>query len=183
MVYNFILVNRWTIKPGYPMYRLEEVLDTLIKPKYGVYFCTDASNGYWAVTTRVEDRNKTGFLALNGQWVYVRMGQGLKGAPYTYAQFTDLVFGPLPPNDGGIPRMKLLIGDYGTHAFSVFMDDHAAAAPSFDELFEFLHYEYFPRVVFGLVYLAGHKISVFSDNLELLGFHGIPEGLRPSLKH
>ena len=34
------------------------------------------------------------------------MGQGLKGGPHTYAQFSDLVFGPLPPNSEGIPYIK-----------------------------------------------------------------------------
>jgi len=41
----------------------------------------------------------------------------------------------------------------------------------------------FPRVAFGPVYLLGHKIMVFVDDLELLGFQGSASGLRPSIKH
>ena len=123
VVHNFMPVNSWTIKSAYPMHHLEEVTTTLIRPNMRVFFCSDAANGYWAITTKKEDQNKTGFLTPNGQWVYIRMGQGLKGAPHTYAQFTDLVFGPLPPNKEGVARMPTLIGEHEDHSFTVFMDD------------------------------------------------------------
>lgn len=63
------------------------------------------------------------------------------------------------------------------------MDDHTAAATDFDSMFTFLHRKYFPRVVFGPVYLAGHKTHIFSTDLDLLGFHGSAGSLRPSMKH
>ena len=34
VVHNFIPVNKYTIKPQYPMHRIDEVIDTLIKPKF-----------------------------------------------------------------------------------------------------------------------------------------------------
>ena len=182
VVHNFIPINRYTIKSAYPMHRLEEVLDTLIKDRFRAYFTSDASNGYWAIPMKAEDCNKTGFLTPNGQWVYKRMGQGLKGSPHTYAQFTDLVFGPLPRTESQ-KRLPTLIGNHGATAFSVFMDDHAAAADDYETLFEFLHTRYFPRVVFGPVYLSGEKTHVFADSLEMVGFQGNAEGLRPSIKH
>ena len=98
------------------------------------------------------------------------MGQGLKGAPYTYAQFLDLVFGPLPPNNKGVARIGTLIGNHGDYAFAVFMDNYTASADDFNILFDFLYTRYFPRVAFGPVYLSGAKTHIFSDNLELLGF-------------
>ena len=183
VVHNFIPVNSYTIKSAYPMHHLEEVIAILIKPKFRAFFSSDASNSYWAITTKAEDRNKTGFLTPNGQWVYIRMGQGLKGAPHTYAQFTDLVFGPLPPNDEGVTRLPTLIGDHQNHVFSVFMDDHGASATDYDTLFNFLHTKYFPRCVFGPVYLSGAKTHLFSDSIEVLGFQGSAAGLAPSSKH
>ena len=183
VVHNFIPVNRYTIKSAYPMHHLEEVVDTLITPGFGVYFMSDASNSYWAVPMKASDVNKTGFLTPNGQWVYLRMGQGLKGAPHTYAQFGDLVFGPLPKNTQGAKRMPSIIGRFKDYAFQIFMDDHSAAAKDFESMYNFLHEEYFPRVAFGPIYLSGPKTHVFAENLELLGFHGNAEGLRPSLKH
>ena len=183
VVHNFIPLNRFTIKSAYPMHRLEEVLNILIRPQYKVHFSTDAANGYWAIPMKYSDINKTGIITPSGQWVYLRMGQGLKGGPHTYAQFSDLVFGPLPANSTGIPRQPTLIGNDDSIGFAVFMDDHAASAEDYDSLFSFLHEKYFPRVAFGPVYLVGSKTKAFSDILEIVGFEGGPNGLRPSLKH
>ena len=74
VVHNYMPVNHHTIKSAYPMHHLDEVLALLIRPKYWVFFNLNASNGYWAITTKAEDQNKTGFLTPNGQWVYLRMG-------------------------------------------------------------------------------------------------------------
>lgn len=73
-----------------------EVTDTLIKPKFKAFFCTDASNGYWAVPIKEDHQYRTGFVTPHGQYIYPRMGQGLKGACATYLQFGDLTFGPFP---------------------------------------------------------------------------------------
>ena len=45
VVHNFIPVNKYTIKPQYTMHRIDEVTDTLIKPKFQAFFRSDASNG------------------------------------------------------------------------------------------------------------------------------------------
>ena len=182
VVHNYIPLNNHTVKSAYPMHRLEEVIDILMKPRHDTYFTSDAANGYWAIPMKPEDCNKTGFLTPNGQWVYKRMGQGLKGAPHTYAQFSDLVFGPLPKT-ASVPRMPTVIGHHGASSFAVFMDDHSAAGDDFDALFDFLHTKYFPRVGFGPVYLSGHKTFVFTDSLSMLGFEGNGEGIRPSVKY
>ncbi len=65
VVYNFILVNTFTIKLGYPTYHLKEVVNTLIKVKFYYFFSTNAVNRYQTITIRVEDRNQTRFLILN----------------------------------------------------------------------------------------------------------------------
>lgn len=41
------------------------------------------------------------------------------------------------------------------------MDDHIGAAISFETMFDFLHYYYFPRVIFDPVYLAPHILYFF----------------------
>lgn len=86
------------------------------------------------------DCNKTCFVTPNGAWVYLRMGQGLKGAAHTYSQFSDLVFCPLPATcNKSIPRQDTIIGTKENSAFSIYMDNHVGAAKSFDAIFEFLH--------------------------------------------
>lgn len=190
VVHNFIPVNKYTIKPGWPMHRIEDVIDVMIRPRYLVYFSSDASNSYWAIPMKPGDEYKTGVITPNGQYIYLRMGQGLKGACATYSQFGDMVFGPLPKVQADIEQgiqasqaMPTLIGSHGETAFTLFMDDHMGAADSFEALFDFLHLKYFPRVAFGPVYLSGHKTHVFTDSLEMVGFTGGVDGLRPAAKH
>lgn len=135
-----------------------------------------------AITVKRGDEYKTGFVTPHRQYIYLRMGQGLAGACAAYAQFTDLVFGPLPKTEA-VPAIPSMIGDHGKTAFCPFVDDHMGAATDFDSLFDFLHLRYFPRVVFGPAYLSGHKTYVFTNSLEMLGFTGSAEGLRLSVKH
>ncbi len=59
-----------------------------------------------------EDEYKTGFVAPHGQYAYLRMGQGLVGAPHTYSQFSDMVFGHLAKTQA-TPAQSSLIGDHG----------------------------------------------------------------------
>ena len=46
VVHNYISLNSQTIKPQYPIHRIEEIIDTIIRPKHRGYFITDASNCY-----------------------------------------------------------------------------------------------------------------------------------------
>lgn len=182
VVHNFIPINAVTIKPQYPMHQMEEVLDTVIKSKWKTFFSADASNGYWAIPIQPGDEHKAGITTPHGQYMYLRMGQGLKGAPHTYSQFTDLVFGPLPASSIS-PALPSIIGNQENSGFSPFMDDHLGGFTDFNAQFDFLHQHYFPRIAFGPVYLSGSKTFAFMENLELIGFTGSSEGLRPSVKH
>ena len=117
LLHNFMPVKHWTIKSAYSMHHLEEVINTLITPGYRVYFLSDASNLYWAIPVKANDQKRTVFITPNGQRVDLRIGQGLKGASHTYAQFGGLVFGPLTKNSEGIGRMPTIIDRLENHAF------------------------------------------------------------------
>lgn len=182
VVHNYIPFNNQTIKPQYPMHRIEEVIDTIIRPRHRCFFITDTSNGYWGVRMKPGDEYKTGFVTPNGQYSYLRMCQGLVGAPHAYSQFSDMVCGQLPKTQAP-PAQPSLIGDHNDWGFSLFMDDHIGAAISFEAMFDFLHYHYFPHIIFGPVYLTPHKTFVSTDQLDFLGFTGDENGLRPSMKH
>jgi hypothetical protein len=182
VVHNFIPINACTIKPVYPMHNLEEVLDVLVKPTFVVFFSSDAANGYWAVPLRKGDEHKAAITAPNGQWLFRHMGQGLKGAPYTYSQFTDLVFGLLPRTDT-VVSFPTLIGDHGDIGFVPFMDDHIGAAISFDTMYTFLHKKYFLWVAFGPLALSPAKSLFFFNSLDVIGFSASSDGLCPSVRH
>ena len=63
------------------------------------------------------------------------------------------------------------------------MNNHMSSARIFDNMFRFLHTKYFSRVAFGPVYLSDYKTHMFTDSLEIVGFTGSSEGLRPAAKH
>jgi tryptophan-rich sensory protein len=84
IVYNFILINILTIKPVYLIYNLKEALNTLVKLFFVIFFLANTINSYWAVLIKKGNEYKAAILALNRQWLFRRIGQGLKGAPYIY---------------------------------------------------------------------------------------------------
>ena len=64
IVHNFIPVNEVTIKPQYPMHCIDEVLETIIRPRYTCFFSTDASNRYFAIRIKPEDKYKASIVTL-----------------------------------------------------------------------------------------------------------------------
>lgn len=114
--------------------------------------------------------------------MYQQMGMGLCGLMFTYSQFADLVFGPIPAGEdsGALPS---IIGDHGTVGFCPFVDDHNAGTDTFEDMFTFLHERYFPHLVFSPVYLTGRKLFAFTTSLEAVGFQGGPDGIRLLVKH
>ena len=102
----------------------------------------------------------------------------------TYAQFSDLVFGPLPKTESQ-PSFPTVIGYFPDQAasFTPFMDDHLCSSAGFDAMYNFLKDEYFPRVRFGPVYLQPRKTVAFVESMELIGFRAMKDGVRPADKH
>lgn len=165
VVHNFIPINAHTMKPQWSMHRIEHVIDILIQARFKTWFVADASNDHWAVSIKLKDEYKVGIATSHGQYVYMRMGQGLKGAAATYSQFGDMIFGSISRTKS-IKASLSLIGSHLTSTFTLFMDDHMTAEESFETLLEFLHTRYFPKVAFEPVYLAPHKTFVFTDTLK-----------------
>ena len=80
-------------------------------------------------------------------------------------------------------RMITILSIKKETTFSIYMNDHVVSVRIFDSMFEFLHKQYFSRVIFEPVYLSEHKTVIMSENLELLEFQKTSEELRLSLKH
>lgn len=98
--------------------------------------------------------------------------------------FMDIVFRPLPAvNRGTEQEQPSLIGVRDRNSFGVFIDDHLSVAECFDEMYEFLHQSYFPRVAFRPMYLTRPKTFTFSKGLEMVSFSTSGDGLRLSAKH
>lgn len=63
------------------------------------------------------------------------------------------------------------------------MDDHLGSAKIFEDIFQFLYKTYFFYILFRPVYFTRKKTFVFDNKLDILGFEGISERLRPLPKH
>lgn len=106
---------------------------------------------------------KAAVIAPHAQYFTNRMPQGMSGSIHTYCALGDVTFGgwPMPPGVMGT-EIPDLIG-YLPHlkaSFNLFVDDQAGSAASFDDLFDFLHWHYFPRVISGRISLKPSKSDV-----------------------
>lgn len=176
MVHQFMALNDATIKDAYPMTRIEAVVNTLGQSKLKAHFQCDAANGYWAVPLDLNDAWKTAFPTTHGQVCYLRMGQGLCGAPRTYSLLKMTAMGPIPaPNPE--PALDDISEDIG---FEAYMDDDLGGATTVDILADFLFDHYLPRLAWAKLTLNPEKCRFFSTRLDVLGFVKDEYGLRPS---
>lgn len=129
MVHVYIPINAATIPNSFPMKRIEPILNSLMLPGLKVYFQADAANGYWAILLVPGHAYKTAFGTHMGQFHYLRMGQGLSGAPQTYTRLKDIFSGPIPePNPEPALSNTDILGE-----FHYFMDDDFAAHRTYDD--------------------------------------------------
>jgi hypothetical protein len=65
VVYSFIPINALTIKPVYLIYNLKEVLNTLVKPAFVIFFLANMTYKYWAILIRRGNKYKVAIIASN----------------------------------------------------------------------------------------------------------------------
>jgi len=155
---------------------IEPILNSLSSSKFKIFWYVDGANGYWAVPMWKPHAFKTAFSTILGQFAYLRMGQGLWGAPHTYAQLKDLSMGHIPelhPEDS-------LTGDWEDGAFHTFFDDDLGADTTFENQMRFLHERYFPRLHWAKLVLNPAKSHFFMESISMLGFSTDGSGLRPN---
>jgi hypothetical protein len=176
IVHVYRPINAATIPDAYPMKRIKPVLNNFLKPGLSVYFQADAANGYWDIPLVPEHAYKTAFDMHMGQFHYLRMGQGLAGAPQIYTRLKDILVRPIPgPNLEPALDNKDISG-----AFETFVDDDYGAHRSFEDQFRFLHKHYFPRLLWSGLTIKPRKSGFFLDSISPLGFKASGKGLQPS---
>lgn len=176
MVHVYIPINAETILNSYLMKRIEPILNSLMMPGLKVYFQADAANGYWAVPLEPSHAYKTAFGMHMGQFHYLRMGQGLAGAPQTYTRLKDVFSSPITePNAEPSLSNTSIPGE-----FHYFMDNDFGTHLTYEEQWEFLHHHYLPRMAWGRMAMRPKKTDFFLDGINPLGFVLKGEGLGPS---
>ena len=175
MVHVFCQLNDATIKANYPMRRLEPILKGAAQPALKHFFQADAANGFWAIKVYRPHAYKLGFAAYNGHYCYLRMGQGITGGPGTYSRLKDIVTGPIPTPDAEPP-----LTDASSSFFDHFVDDDVGGARTFEDMFQFLHEHYFPRLKWARLTLNPKKCKFFVPRIQILGHQRDVSGIRPS---
>ncbi len=109
MCIDFRKLNALTLAPQWPLPNITEIIDSLHKSKY---FCTlDVKAGFWHVKVAEKDVPKTAFCTTSGQFEWLRMPFGLKGAPATFQRAMQHVMAGLEPE-----TMILYMDDILVHA-------------------------------------------------------------------
>ncbi|KAI2667949.1 Retrovirus-related Pol polyprotein from transposon 17.6 [Labeo rohita] len=89
---DFRRLNEVSEFDGYPMPRVDELLDRLARARY--ISTLDLTKGYWQVPLSPEDKAKTAFSTPTGHWQYCRLPFGLHGAPATFQRMMDILLRP-----------------------------------------------------------------------------------------
>ncbi len=77
---------------GYPMPRVDELLDRLGRARY--ISTLDLTKGYWQVPLSDSAKPKTAFSTPSGHWQYRTLPFGLHGAPATFQRMMDILLRP-----------------------------------------------------------------------------------------
>ncbi|CDJ69199.1 hypothetical protein ENH_00064840 [Eimeria necatrix] len=93
MVVNYQALNALTIAPDFPLPPIQTILELLGGAKY--FSTLDLEAGFHQIHTAKEDRWKTAFRSVLGQFEYRVMPFGLKGAPATFQANINAYLQPL----------------------------------------------------------------------------------------
>ena len=76
-----------------PLPRVDDLLYAL--NGYNMFSTLDLRSGYWQVSMRSEDREKTAFMTPNGLYEFLRMPYGLSTAPATFSCAISIILSGL----------------------------------------------------------------------------------------
>ncbi len=89
---DFRRLNEVSEFDGYPMPRVDELLDRLGRARY--ISTLDLTKGCWQVPLSAEARPKSAFSTPSGHWQYRTLPFGLHGAPATFQRLMDILLRP-----------------------------------------------------------------------------------------
>ncbi len=92
---DFRRLNEVSEFDGYPMPRVDELLDRLGRARY--MSTLDLTKGYWQVPLSDDAKPKTAFSTPSGHWQYRVLPFGLHGAPATFQRLMDVLLRPHQP--------------------------------------------------------------------------------------
>jgi len=142
-------LNNITKKDAYPLPRMEDCLESLGDSQ--VFASLDCTAGYWQVSLRKDDQEKTAFITHCGIYHWLSMPFGLKNAPATFQRALDITLSGLKWQIGLVNLDDVII-------FSANAEQHLKDVDTV------LH-----RLREAGVTLYLEKCTWFSDEVEYLG--------------
>ncbi|KAL0199596.1 hypothetical protein M9458_002783, partial [Cirrhinus mrigala] len=88
----FRCLNKVSEFDGYPMPRVDELLECLGRARY--ISTLDLTKGYWQVPLSESAKPKTAFSTPSGHWQYWTLPFGLHGAPAMLQRMMDIILRP-----------------------------------------------------------------------------------------
>jgi hypothetical protein len=147
---DYRYLNDWTIKNGYPLPRISEILDRIKNAKYFTKF--DVRWGYNNVQIRKEDQWKAAFKTNRGLFEPTVMFFGMCNSPATFQAMMDSIFSDM------VERNEVL----------VYMDDILIFAKTQEEL-DRLTREVLKRLRDNDLFLKPKKCEFNKTEMEYLG--------------
>ena len=159
LVHNFIKLNEVTKKDRYPLPRIDDLLDHLLKKRYFSTF--DLFSGFYQLELHPDDREKTSFLTRQGSFQFKRMPMGICNAPSSFQRLMNMALGRL-------------IGP----SCLCYMDDVCVFGTTFQEHLQNLE-QVFRAVRAANLRFQLSKCSLGYTTVKFLGMLITPDGLRP----
>ena len=152
-------LNGITRKDGYPLPRIDDILDTLGGSQY--FTSLDLASGYWQVGMDEESAQKSAFTTHSGLYEFVRMPFGMCNAPATFQRLMEIVLSDL----------------LWKHCFT-YLDDVLVCSPTFDDHLHHLH-TVFERIRQAGLRLQAKKCQFLKPSVCYLGHVVSKEGICP----
>ncbi|KAL8442273.1 hypothetical protein Emed_007349 [Eimeria media] len=160
LVINYRPLNAVTIAPEVPLPVVEDVLASLQGAKW--FTTLDMEQGFHQVRVSPEDRHKTAFRTLMGQFEWRVMPFGLKGAPSTFQASMNSIF------------LDML-----GQGVLIYMDDVLVYAATLDEHLRLLD-RVLARLLQHKMYSKLTKCKFAAQSIEYLGYRVGADGIHPS---
>lgn len=158
--------------PGTYLELMSRVHDHLGHPTHKFFHKLDLKHGYWAIRVHPEDRHLFAFTIPGiGQLQPARMPQGSMTAGFSFTELMNIVFGVISPL-GEFEGMESLMSSETPESLpklSFYIDDIFAGFRTFEEGYDLLANEVFPRLVWAKLKLSFKKLELFVEETCALG--------------
>ncbi|KAL7871425.1 hypothetical protein SRHO_G00064080 [Serrasalmus rhombeus] len=152
-------LNQVTVKDRYPLPRVDESLDFLVRGKF--ISTIDLARGYWQVGVEESSRPKTAFASHCGLFQFKVLPFGLCNSPATFQRLMNTVLAGLV-----------------YRCCAVYLDDVVIASPTFEQHLLDLR-QVFSRLESAGLSLKLGKCQFCLDELKFLGYRVTPQGILP----